>query len=117
MKKKRRIAFFVCIVIVIFGIGVAVYNKISHENNLDCRASAVQIKAVAVDHTDQPLSDVKVYEDSIANKERAVTNTKGEFQFYSGVCGKITLVFVTPDGNTYTKEYDRENVPNIIKLE
>ncbi|WP_242220443.1 hypothetical protein [Bacillus cereus group sp. BfR-BA-01380] len=116
MKRRRKIAFFICIGIVIFGIVLAA-NKMSHENDLDCRASAIQIKAVVVDHTDQPLSDVKVYEDSIANKERAVTNSKGEFQFYSGVCGKITLLFVTPDGKIYTKKYDREDVPNIIKLE
>lgn len=114
--KKRRIAFFICIVIVIFGIKFTAYNKIS-ENNLDCKASAVQIKAVVVDHTDQPLADVKVYEGSIANKERSVTNSQGEFQFYSGVCGEITLLFVTPDENTYTKKYDREDVPKTIKFE
>lgn len=117
MKKRRRIVFFVCIVIVIFGIALGVFYKISHENNLDCRANAVQIKAVVVNQTNQPLADVKVYEGSIANKERAVTNSQGEFQFYSGVCGQITLLFISPDGNTYTKTYNREAVPNIIKLE
>ncbi|ENQ3076928.1 hypothetical protein [Bacillus multifaciens] len=115
--KRRRVVFFTCIVIVIFGIGIAAYNKISRENNLDCRASAVQIKAVLVDYKGQPLSDVQVYEASISNKERAVTNSQGEFQFYSGVCGNITLLFVTLDGNTYTKIFEREDVPNIIKLE
>jgi len=117
LKRRRVIAFFTCIVIITFVIGIAAYNKISHENDLDCRASAIQIKAVAVDHTDKPLSGVKVYEGSIANNERAVTNSQGEFQFYSGVCGKITLQFITPDGDTYTKTYNREAVPNIIKLE
>ncbi|WP_020063355.1 hypothetical protein [Bacillus sp. 123MFChir2] len=115
--KRRRVVCFTCIVIVIFVIGIAAYNKISRENNIDCRASAVQIKAVLVDHKEQLLSNVQVYEDSISNKERAVTNSQGEFQFHSGVCGKITLLFVTPDGNTYTKTFEREAVPNIIKLE
>ncbi|HDX9577321.1 TPA: hypothetical protein ROX88_000808 [Bacillus pseudomycoides] len=117
MKKRRRIVFFVCVVIVIFWIALAAYYKMNDESNLDCRASAVQIKAVVVDHTDQPLSDVKVYEGSITNKERAITNTQGVFQFYSGVCGGITLLFVTPAGNTYTKKYDREDVPKTIKFE
>lgn len=117
MKRRRVLAFFICIVIVTFGIGFDVYNKISHENSLDCRAIAVQIRAVAVDHTDQPLSDVKVYEGSIANKERAVTNSQGEFQFYSSVCGEITFIFVTSDGNLYTKKYNKEAVPKTIKLE
>ncbi|MEH6891696.1 hypothetical protein V7024_18810 [Bacillus sp. JJ864] len=117
MKSRRIVVFITCFVIVTFGIGIAAYNKISHENNLDCRASAVQIKAVLVDHKGQPLFDVQVYEGSISNKERAVTNSQGEFQFYSSVCGKITLLFVTPDGNTYTKTFEREDVPNIIKLE
>ncbi|MEH7463414.1 hypothetical protein V7166_15395 [Bacillus thuringiensis] len=117
MKRRRVVVFFTCIVIVIFVIGIAAYNKINRENNLDCRVSAVQIKAVLVDHKEQPLSDVQVYEGSISNKERAVTNSQGEFQFYSGVCGKITLLFVTPDGNIYTKTFEREDVPNIIKLE
>ncbi|MDC2864343.1 MULTISPECIES: hypothetical protein [unclassified Bacillus (in: firmicutes)] len=116
MKKRKRIAFLVCILIVILAIGFIVYNKIS-ENNLDCKASAVQIKAVVVNHTDQPLAGVKVYEGSIANNERTVTNSQGEFQFYSGVCGEITILFVTPDGNTYTKKYDREDVPKTIKFE
>ncbi|MGF9966824.1 hypothetical protein [Bacillus rhizoplanae] len=117
MKKRRIIAFFTCIVIVAFGIVIAVFNKMNNENDLDCRANAVQIKAVAVDYKNQPVSNVKVYENSIANQERTITNSQGEFQFYSGVCGKITLLFVTPDGNTYTKKYDREDVPNIVKLE
>lgn len=117
LKKRRVIAFFTCIVIIAFGIVIAVFNKMNNENDLDCRANAVQIKAVAVDDKNKPVSNVKVYENSITNQERTVTNSQGEFQFYSSVCGKITLLFVTPDGNTYTKKYDREDVPNIVKLE
>ncbi|MGG0277691.1 hypothetical protein [Bacillus rhizoplanae] len=103
MKKRRVIAFFTCIVIIAFGIVIAVFNKMNNENNLDCRANAVQIKAVAVDDKNKPVFSVKVYENSITNQERTVTNSQGEFQFYSSVCGKITLLFVTPDGNTYKK--------------
>lgn len=117
LEEKKSNSFFICTIIIVFGIVIAVFNKINNEDDIDCRANAVQIKAVAVDYKNQPISNMKVYEYSIANQERTVTNSQGEFQFYSGVCDKITLLFVTPDGNTYTKRYDREDVPNIIKLE
>ncbi|KEK23393.1 hypothetical protein [Bacillus gaemokensis] len=111
--KKRIIALFICIVIGIGGIAIVISNK----KRSECIAAAIQIKSVVVDHNNLPLADVKVYEDAIVNKERAISNSQGEFKFYSGVCGEITLQFVTLDGENYTKKYDRENVPELIKLE
>lgn len=42
---------------------------------------------------------------------------QGKFQFYNGVCGVITLKFITPDGEIYTKKYDSKSVLKIIKLD
>lgn len=97
--KKRIIALFICIVIGIGGIAIVIFNK----EDSKCRAVAIEIKSVVVDHNNVPLSDVKIYEDTFEDKERAITNSQGEFKFYSGVCGKIKLQFVTPSGEKYTK--------------
>ncbi|WP_176527735.1 hypothetical protein [Bacillus sp. AFS023182] len=43
----------------------------------------------------QPLPNIKVYEEAISEKELAVTNSKGELKFTTGVCSKVTLIFIT----------------------
>ncbi|PEY40334.1 hypothetical protein CN354_08170 [Bacillus cereus] len=111
--KKNIIALLICIVVGTGAIAIVMYNKEREQ----CIAVAIQIKSVVVDHNNLPLANVKIYEDAITNKERAISNSQGEFNFYSGVCGKITLQFVTPDGESYTQKYDRENVPKLIQLE
>ncbi len=59
---------------------------------------------------------MKIYEGSIKGKERSISNAVGEFEILDGVCGEIVLQFVTPDGETYTKKYDRKHIPKSLKL-
>jgi len=59
---------------------------------------------------------VKIYEDSIKGKERSISNAEGEFEVLHGVCGEIVLQFVTPDGEIYTRKYDRKYIPEVIKI-
>ncbi|WP_328044176.1 hypothetical protein [Bacillus paramycoides] len=89
------------------------YNKESDK----CIAIAIHSKSVVVGRNDNPISFVKIYAGSIKNKEVAISNMQGEFQFYNGVCGVITLKFITPDGEIYTKKYDSKSVLKIIKLD
>ncbi|MGG5737677.1 MULTISPECIES: serine/threonine protein kinase [Bacillus cereus group] len=110
--KRKIIALFVCITIVIAALVIIVNNKESDK----CIAVAMYSRGVIVDHNNEPISNVKIYEDSIKSKERAISNLQGEFEIINGVCGKITLQFVTPDGEIYTKKYDSEHIPKIIKL-
>lgn len=111
--KRKIIALLICIIVGIVALAIVTYNKESEK----CKAVAVQIQSIIEDHNNLPVSNVKIYEGSIANKECAISNSQGEFNFYSGVCGEITLQFVTPDGKKYTKKYDREHVPKLVKLE
>ncbi|KFN03838.1 carboxypeptidase regulatory-like domain-containing protein [Bacillus clarus] len=112
MKRKIR-ALFVCIAIVIGAIAITIYNKESDE----CIAVAMYTRGVVVDHNNEPISNVRIYEDFVKSKERAISNLQGEFEIINGVCGEITLQFVTPDGEIYTKKYDSEHIPKIIKLD
>lgn len=57
-----------------------------------------------------------VDEGSIKGKERSISNAEGEFEILDGVCGEIVLQFVTPDGEIYTRKYDRKHIPKVIKL-
>ncbi|GMR66413.1 hypothetical protein BAC7755_30830 [Bacillus sp. MN7755] len=59
---------------------------------------------------------MKIYEDSIKGKERSISNAEGEFEVLHGVCGEIVLQFVTPDGEIYTRKYDRKYIPEVIKI-
>ena len=111
--KKNIVVMLICMVVGIGAIAIVIYNKEREQ----CKAVAIQITSVVVDLKNLPLANVKVYEDPITNKERAISNSQGEFDFYSGICGKITLQFVTLDGESYTQKYDRENVPKLIQLE
>ncbi|MED1411176.1 MULTISPECIES: hypothetical protein [Bacillus] len=111
--KRKIIALFVCIAVVIGVITITIYNKESDK----CIAVAMYSKGVVVDHNNEPISNVKIYESSIKNKERTISNLQGEFEIINGVCDKITLKFITPDGEIYTKKYDSKSVPKIIKLD
>ncbi|ADK05197.1 conserved hypothetical protein [Bacillus cereus biovar anthracis str. CI] len=59
---------------------------------------------------------MKIYEDIIKGKECSISNTQGEFEIQHGVCGEIVLQFVTPDGEIYTREYDRKYISEVIKM-
>lgn len=59
---------------------------------------------------------MKIHEDSIESKERSISNAEGKFEVLHGVCGEIVLQFVTPDGEIYTRKYDRKYIPEVIKI-
>ena len=52
----------------------------------------------------------------LLNAEISISNAQGEFEILDGVCGEIVLQFVTTDGETYTKKYDRKHIPEVIEL-
>ncbi|WP_410982599.1 hypothetical protein [Bacillus cereus] len=85
---------------------MVIYNKKSEQ----CKAITVQIKSVVTDYNNLPLENVKVYKDSITNKEHALSNSQYEFKFYTGVCGEITLE------RNIRKNMMPEHVPKSIQL-
>jgi hypothetical protein len=81
-----------------------------------CIAVAKYSRGIVVDYNNEPISNVKIYEDSIESKESSISNVQGEFEIIHGVCGEITLQLVTPNGTIYTRKYDKNHVPEVIKL-
>ncbi|HEB2433476.1 serine/threonine protein kinase [Bacillus cereus] len=79
-------------------------------------AVAKYSRGIIVDQNNKPIFNVKIYEDSIESKDRSISNAKGEFEILDGVCGEIVLQYVTPDGEIYTRKYDRKYIPEVIKL-
>ncbi|MGE7881813.1 carboxypeptidase regulatory-like domain-containing protein [Bacillus sp. NPDC094077] len=110
--RSKIIALFICIAIV---IGAVVVTK-NYKEDDQCIAVAMYSRGIIVDHNNEPISNVKIYEDSIESKERSISNAQGEFEIANGVCGEITLQLVTPDSEIYTRKYDSENIPEVIKL-
>ncbi len=84
---------------------------------IDCIAVAKYSRGIIVDQNNEPISNVKIYEDSIESEERSISNAQGEFEIPHGVCGEIALQVVTPDGGIYTRKYDSEHIPKVIKME
>ncbi|WP_320339175.1 peptidase associated/transthyretin-like domain-containing protein [Bacillus toyonensis] len=80
-------------------------------------AVAKYSRGIIVDQNNEPISNVKIYEDSIESEERSISNAQGEFEIPHGVCGEIALQVVTPDGGIYTRKYDNEHIPKVIKIE
>ncbi|EJR33680.1 MULTISPECIES: hypothetical protein [Bacillus cereus group] len=74
-------------------------------------------QAAIVDHNNNPISDVKIYEDTLENKEATISNKHGDFQFYNGICDEITLKFITLDGENYMKKYASKSIPKITILD
>nr|WP_204335832.1 carboxypeptidase regulatory-like domain-containing protein [Bacillus mobilis] len=103
---------FVCIAIIIGAIVVTNYYKKDDQ----CIAVGKYSRGIIVDQNNEPISNVKIYEDSIESKERSISNTQGEFEILNGVCGEIVLQLVTPDGEIYTRKYDSEHKPEVIEL-
>lgn len=81
-----------------------------------CIAVGKYSRGIIVDQNNEPISNVKIYEDSIESKERSISNTQGEFVILNGVCGEIVLQLVTPNGEIYTRKYDSEHIPEVIEL-
>ncbi|MEW4236247.1 serine/threonine protein kinase [Bacillus thuringiensis serovar medellin] len=109
--RRKIILLFVCIVIIIGAIVVTKYYKKD-----ECIAVGKYSRGIIVDQNNEPISNVKIYEDSIESKERSISNTQGEFEILNGVCGEILLQLVTPDGEIYTRKYDRKHIPKVIEL-
>ncbi|WP_242214689.1 carboxypeptidase regulatory-like domain-containing protein [Bacillus cereus group sp. BfR-BA-01383] len=110
--RRKIILLFVCIAIVIGAMVVTKYYKKDDQ----CIAIAKYSRGIIVDQNNEPIFNVKIYEDSIENKERSISNAQGEFEIPHGVCGEIALQLVTPDGETYTRKYDSKHIPKVIKL-
>ncbi|MGZ7149353.1 carboxypeptidase regulatory-like domain-containing protein [Bacillus sp. BC08] len=110
--RRKIILLFVCIVILIGAIVVTKYYKKDDQ----CIAVGKYSRGIIVDQNNEPISNVKIYEDSIESKERSISNTQGEFEIPNGVCGEIVLQFVTPDGEIYTRKYDSNHIPEVIDL-
>ncbi|WP_270607536.1 carboxypeptidase regulatory-like domain-containing protein [Bacillus mobilis] len=110
--RRKIILLFVCIAIIIGAIIVTKYYKEDDQ----CIAVGKYSRGIIVDQNNEPISSVKIYEDSIESKERSISNTQGEFEILNGVCGEIVLQFVTPDGEIYTRNYDSKHIPEVIEL-
>ncbi|HDR8184141.1 TPA: carboxypeptidase regulatory-like domain-containing protein [Bacillus thuringiensis] len=110
--RRKIILLFVCIAIIIGAIVVIKYYKKDDQ----CIAVAKYSRGIIIDQNNEPISNVKIYEDSIESKERSISNAQGEFEILHGICGEIVLQFVTSDGEIYTRKYDRKHIPEVIEL-
>ncbi|HDR6318436.1 TPA: carboxypeptidase regulatory-like domain-containing protein [Bacillus thuringiensis] len=110
--RRKIILLFVCIVIIIGAIVVTKYYKKDDQ----CIAVGKYSRGIIVNQNNEPISNVKIYEDSIESKERSISNIQGEFEMLNGVCGEIVLQFVTPDGEIYTRKYASNHIPEVIEL-
>ncbi|PEJ08510.1 serine/threonine protein kinase [Bacillus wiedmannii] len=110
--RRKIILLFLCIAIIIGAIIVTKYYKKDDQ----CIAVGKYSRGIIVDQNNEPISNVKIYEDSIESKERSISNTQGEFEILNGVCGEIILQFVTPNGEIYTRKYDSNHIPEVIEL-
>ncbi|MED0948898.1 carboxypeptidase regulatory-like domain-containing protein [Bacillus mobilis] len=110
--RRKIILLFVCIVIIIGAIVVTKYYKKDDQ----CIAVGKYSRGIIVDQNNEPISNVKIYEDSIESKERSISNAEGKFEIPHGVCGEIKLQLVTPDGEIYTRKYDSNHIPEVIEL-
>ncbi|MFZ7807061.1 carboxypeptidase regulatory-like domain-containing protein [Bacillus thuringiensis] len=110
--RRKIILLFVCSAIIIGVIVVTKYYKKEDQ----CIAVAKYSRGIIVDQNNEPIFNVKIYEDSIESKEHSISNAQGEFEILDGVCGEIVLQLVTPDGEIYTRKYDRKYIPEVIKL-
>ncbi|MGD6888196.1 carboxypeptidase regulatory-like domain-containing protein [Bacillus mobilis] len=110
--RRKIILLFLCIAIIIGAIIVTKYYKKDEQ----CIAVGKYSRGIIVDQNNEPISNVKIYEDSIESKERSISNTQGEFEILNGVCGELVLQFVTPNGEIYTRKYDSNHIPEVIEL-
>ncbi|HFU7086043.1 TPA: carboxypeptidase regulatory-like domain-containing protein [Bacillus cereus] len=110
--RRKMILLFVCIAVIIGAIVVTNYYKKDDQ----CIAVGKYSRGIIIGQNNEPIFNVKIYEGAIKGKERSISNADGEFETLDGVCGEIVLQFVTPDGETYTKKYDRKHLPKVIKL-
>ncbi|HFK1401916.1 carboxypeptidase regulatory-like domain-containing protein [Bacillus cereus] len=110
--RRKIILLFVCIAVIIGAMVVTKYYKKDDQ----CIAVGKYSRGIIIGQNNEPISSVKIYEDTIKGKELSISNAQGEFEILDGVCGEIVLQFVTTDGETYTKKYDRKHIPEVIEL-
>ena len=110
--RRKIILLFVCIAIIIGVVVLINYYKKDDQ----CIVIGKYSRGIIVDQNNEPISNVKIYEDSIENKERSISNAEGQFEIPHGVCGEVVLQFVTPDGEIYTRKYDSKHIPEVIEL-
>lgn len=110
--RRKIILLFVCIAIIIGAVVLINYYKKDDQ----CIAIGKYSRGIIVDQNNEPISNMKFYEDSIENKERSISNAEGKFEIPHGVCGEIVLQLVTPNGEIYTRKYDSNHIPEVIKL-
>lgn len=110
--RRKIILLFVCIAVI---IGAMIVTKYYRKDDR-CIAVGKYSRGIIIDQNNEPISNVKIYEDTIKGKEHSISNAQGEFEILDGVCGEIVLQFVTTDGETYTKKYDRKHIPEVIEL-
>lgn len=103
--RRKIILLFVCSAIVVGVMAVAKYKKRDQ-----CIAVAKYSRGIIVDQNNEPITNVKIYEDSIESKMRSISNAQGEFEIPHGVCGEIALKLVTQNGEAYTRKYDKDHV-------
>ncbi|WP_144611440.1 carboxypeptidase regulatory-like domain-containing protein [Bacillus cereus] len=110
--RRKIILLFVCIAIIIGAIVVTKYYKKDDQ----CIAVGKYSRGIIINQNNEPISNVKIYGNSIEGKVRSISNTQGEFEILNGVCGEIVLQLVTPDGEIYTRKYDSNHIPEVIEL-
>ena len=103
--RRKIILLFVCSAIVVGVMVVAKYKKRDQ-----CIAVAKYSRGIIVDQNNEPITNVKIYEDSIESKMRSISNAQGEFEIPHGVCGEIALKLDTQNGEAYTRKYDKDHV-------
>ncbi|ONG59677.1 hypothetical protein [Bacillus cereus] len=103
--RRKIILLFVCSAIVVGVMVVAKYKKRDQ-----CIAVAKYSRGIIVDQNNEPITNVKIYEDSIESKMRSISNAQGEFEIPHGVCGESALKLVTQNGEAYTRKYDKDHV-------
>ncbi|WP_088363927.1 hypothetical protein [Bacillus cereus] len=104
--RRKIILLFVCSAIVAGAIVVITYYKKEDQ----CIAVAKYSRGIIVDQNNEPIFNVKIYEDSIESKEHSISNAQGEFEIPHGVCGEIALKLVTQNGEVYMRKYDKNHV-------
>ncbi|KXO01792.1 carboxypeptidase regulatory-like domain-containing protein [Bacillus tropicus] len=107
--RRKIILLFVCTVVIIGAIVVTNYDKKDDQ----CITVGKYSRGIIIGQNNEPIFNVKIYEGSIKGKERSISNAEGEFEILDGVCGEIVLQFVTPDGEIYTRKYDRKHIPKV----
>ena len=68
--RHKLITLFICITIV---IGAMVVTKYYIEDD-QCIAVGMYSRGIIVDQNNEPISNVKIYEDSIESKDRSISN-------------------------------------------